>query len=310
MAYQTRYGNYVKFLRGTPTAWASIESKDPDTLYFIAEDNANVGKLYLGERLIADGETAEINSLKELTDVVISAGVPDKAVLVYDSKTKTWRDSMLETVLQGIIDLMVGASDTTDGVAGLVPQPKAGDNKYYLRGDGEWADPTVALAGVVSTLQQTVEDNQKAHREDIKKLLGSYQADPNASIEYIVDKHIAEVVGTAPDTFDTLEEIAQWISKHDGAIDIASTLSRLAAVENALNNEEDGLLVQMEEVRGDLYGDGNSLGLVAQVTTLISDMGKAQQDILDLNDLTLNMQGDITEIYKLLKWQDLYETGA
>lgn len=310
MAYQTRYGNYVKFLRGTPTAWENIESKDSDTLYFIAEEGATVGKLYLGEKLIADGETAEINSLKELTDVVISAGVPNNAVLAYDAKTNTWRDTMLESVLQGIIDLMVGASDTADGKAGLVPQPKAGDNQYYLRGDGQWADPTVALAGVVSTLQQTVEDNQKAHNEDIKKLLGSYNADPNASIEYIVDKHIAEVVGSAPDTFDTLEEIAKWISTHDGAINIADTLQRLTKVENALNDENTGLIVQMSEVRGDLYGDGNTTGLVAQVTTLVRDMGKAQQDILDLGSLTTNMQGDITAIYELLKWQDLYDTEA
>ena len=310
MAYQTRYGNYVKFLRGTPTAWASIESKDSDTLYFIAEEGATVGKLYLGGKLIADGETATINTLKELTDVVIGAGVPNGAILAYDAKTNTWRDTMLETVLQGIIDLMVGATDTDDGVAGLVPQPKAGDNKYYLRGDGQWADPTVGLAGVVSSLQQTVENNQKAHREDIKKLLGSYNADPNASIEYIVDKHIAEVVGSAPDTFDTLEEIAKWISDHDGAIDIASTLTRLSAVENALNNTETGLIVQMDEVRDDLYGNGSKVGLVSHVTTLLRDVGKAQQDIIDLSDLTSNMQGDITAIYELLKWQDLYDTGA
>ena len=66
----------------------------------------------------------------------------------------------------------------------------------------------------------------------------------------------------------------------------------------------------MDEVRDDLYGDGSKVGLVSHVTTLLRDVGKAQQDIIDLSDLTSNMQGDITAIYELLKWQDLYDTGA
>ena len=40
MSYETKYRGYVKFVRGTRTAWNSIAVKDPDTLYFIVEDNA------------------------------------------------------------------------------------------------------------------------------------------------------------------------------------------------------------------------------------------------------------------------------
>ena len=37
-SYTTTPGNYVKFLRGTPTAWAKIPDadKDKDTLSFIS----------------------------------------------------------------------------------------------------------------------------------------------------------------------------------------------------------------------------------------------------------------------------------
>ena len=37
MSVITQYGNYVKFLRGTPNAYAQLTPKDDDTLYFVAE---------------------------------------------------------------------------------------------------------------------------------------------------------------------------------------------------------------------------------------------------------------------------------
>jgi hypothetical protein len=67
---------YVKFLRGTPAAYAGLAEKDPNTLYFISgsnEDGVKTGKLYLGETLIAGVTTTDgqeiIDSLAELIDV-------------------------------------------------------------------------------------------------------------------------------------------------------------------------------------------------------------------------------------------------
>lgn len=53
MAVITQYGNYVKFLRGTPNAYEQLTPKDNDTLYFVSETNADRGVLYLGEKLIS-----------------------------------------------------------------------------------------------------------------------------------------------------------------------------------------------------------------------------------------------------------------
>jgi hypothetical protein len=41
---------------------------------------------------------------------------------------------------------MVGATAVSDGVAGIVPKPVAGENNQFLRGDGQWASPTIAAA--------------------------------------------------------------------------------------------------------------------------------------------------------------------
>jgi len=35
--------NYVKFMRGTPTAFKNLASKNKDTLYFIHEEDAITG---------------------------------------------------------------------------------------------------------------------------------------------------------------------------------------------------------------------------------------------------------------------------
>ena len=38
---------------------------------------------------------------------------------------------------------MVGATSTEDGVCGLAPQPKAGDQEKFLKGDGTWGGVTI-----------------------------------------------------------------------------------------------------------------------------------------------------------------------
>ena len=59
--------NYVKFIRGTPTAFAKISQKNNDTLYFISETNSKKGSLYLGEKLIS----GNIESLEDLSNISI-----------------------------------------------------------------------------------------------------------------------------------------------------------------------------------------------------------------------------------------------
>ena len=39
-------------------------------------------------------------------------------------------------------DVFTGATSSTDGADGLVPGPKAGDEKKFLKGDGTWATPS------------------------------------------------------------------------------------------------------------------------------------------------------------------------
>ena len=131
--------NYVKFLRGTPSAYAALTSKDPDTLYFITATDATVGKLYLGNILVAGNVTSDgtniIDSLGELIDVNLQ-GLQNGQVLSYNG-TEWVPMTLPEAVTSSV---MIGASADTAGAAGLVPAPKAGDHTKFLRGDGTWAE--------------------------------------------------------------------------------------------------------------------------------------------------------------------------
>ena len=67
---------YVKFVRGTSAAFANlpIDQRADDTLYFVADKDAVVGELWLGNTLIAKGasEGVAATKLSELLDVDIS----------------------------------------------------------------------------------------------------------------------------------------------------------------------------------------------------------------------------------------------
>lgn len=133
--------NYVKFLRGTTSAYNALATKNADTLYFISEVDQKVGKLYLGDILIAGNVTPDgtsvIDSLGELADVNLKNGLADKDFLGYDAETGKWIPMSIDEVFS--TPVFTGPTENADGVEGLVPAPKIGDEGKFLRADGTWA---------------------------------------------------------------------------------------------------------------------------------------------------------------------------
>lgn len=125
---------YVKFMRGSPEAFARLINKDAETLYFIYEDGKSEGKLYLGDRLIAGGDIGS-TSIDALKDVLISEGLVNNSLLVYDESIKSWVNKPFDDV----ISVFIGPTDDSSGVAGLVPAPPKGRGDLYLKSDGTWA---------------------------------------------------------------------------------------------------------------------------------------------------------------------------
>lgn len=85
-------------------------------------------------------ETADGTTLMDITDT----DVQENEVL--QGRTFYKGNGQRSTGTLGVFD---GATSSTDGSDGLVPAPSAGDEMYFLRGDGEWADggrPMVVLS--------------------------------------------------------------------------------------------------------------------------------------------------------------------
>ena len=288
MAYKTQLSGYVKFLRGTPAAWASIETKDPDTLYFIAEPNAVKGSLYLGNKLISGGggEGSAV-SIADLEDVLIGASVPSNAVLVYDDTEQAWKPVSLATAVAQVVGVMTGATAEEDGLAGLVPQPVAGENTLFLRGDGTWADPTVAV------------------NSRIDALLGS----DTGSIRDIASSLIDDLVGNAPESLNTLEELAAWAQEHEDALDLTQVTADIATLNDAMFGTDpdatesnadlaamvqtDGVIRILTNLENTIFGNEQSSGL--------------QGDVSSLNTRMTNVETSVTEITDRLRWTDLVE---
>ena len=109
---------------------------------------------------------------------------------------------------------MTGATAETDGVSGLVPVPAAGDQDKFLRGDGTWA-----VAGLTEQEKQNIVNLQSS----VDTLIGNY---PGKSVEQIVSELL--ITSTAPESLDSLQEIAEWIQNHpNDAAEINSNISDL-----------------------------------------------------------------------------------
>ena len=139
--------NYVKFRRGNPEAFKLLlqENKaELDTLYFIYEEDAAIGELYLGPKLIAGGSSIEgARYLSALQDVLLSSKLNTNDCLVYDISANAW----VNKPITDILPIFVGANgDGSSGVPGLVPAPTGDNPNLFLRSDGTWVD-IVASSG-------------------------------------------------------------------------------------------------------------------------------------------------------------------
>lgn len=279
MAISTQYGNYVKFLRGTVAQWASMtpEDKNSDTLYFISDTGAATGKLYLGEKLISNGDLSSATSISDLNDVLIGEGITDQSILVYDLESQKWVNKSILDVIQLISDEFTGATAEAAGTAGLVPAPQIGEQDYFLKGDGTWSPIEVTPPAEIEELETKV---NTLVGEDTGKSVATIAGE-------IADEKIALIVNNAPEAFDTLKEIADWIENHEETVDIVNVTNRVNDLEEILNGTPAGEDPELEPAVP---------GLIANVNNL-----EGRVEVLET---------DMTTIKEVLKWQDITEVTA
>lgn len=282
--------NYVKFVRTNNTLWQALgDNKNGDTLYFVVEPGAKNGSLYLGQALIATSIDEGL-SLEELKDVAFSVNLQNDDVVVHEDGK--WVNKPISSFMPVG---MIGASETEDGAGGLVPAPAAGNHTMYLRGDGEWADPTTQLSETVGKLQTTVGDLET----NLGTVIGS---DVGLSMRDVANAAVTDLINGAPEAFDTLKEIADWITgAHEGSVDAADLIADVTTLKEQVQKAETGLLTRVGT-------------LETQVATLTTDLGSlyGNFDTLSLQVETnaTNIEtnkNDILAIRQLLMWNELLE---
>ena len=192
----------------------------------------------------------------------------------------------MEYVLSAMVVPMQGATSEADGEGGLVPKPVRGQQNLYLQGNGTWSDPTTSV------------------RADIAFLVDD---DTNKTIREIAASVVADIVANAPEDFDTLEEIAEWIANHDDAIDVAQVTSDVAALNNAVfgPNGNDGLVTEVQTIEDILNGTGSTDGLITKVTTLEGNYSTLGGRVSVLEGAMSDAEDLLEDLDETLRWKDL-----
>lgn len=151
--------HYVKFMRGTPSAYDALKVKNEDTLYFIYEQDQAEAMLFLGNKLIAGGDADfSVTSIDALKDVLLTENITDQSLLVYDATAGLWVNKSLEEA----ISVFIGASNSSAGLSGLVPAPPKGQTNLFLRSDGTWA----AVSGNGSSISHNILSIENSSNKD------------------------------------------------------------------------------------------------------------------------------------------------
>lgn len=280
--------NYVKFMRGTQALYSSLGTKDQDALYFVYDNvNDDHGKLYLGNKLISGSSSNPSGdiSLSDIQDILFDNNLADGDFLVYDEAEGKWVNKPFAEALN--VPIMVGATASADGVAGLVPVPVVGDQLKFLRGDGTWATVTGELSQ-----QDKADINQL--KTQVTTLIGN---DPNKSVSTIVFEKVAELLipEDAQESLDTLQEIADWIQDHPH--DAAEINSNISILQTKIGNLEDII-----------NGTDTTEGLEARVSSLETTMGTftpVEGSYLDVGSAITYLNNSVTEMNDRLRWHEL-----
>lgn len=301
--------SYVAFVKATEALWNKMDSSQrlDNVLYFVVDGpDDDIGKLYLGNTLIADGNGVTDVSVENLTDVNIS-NINSGDVLMYNMLSNKWENVNLASEIGDLITVFSPASAERNGTVGLVPAPNAGQQDLYLKGDGSWANPTEAVALDLDDL-----------KESVNTLIGT---DSDLSVRNIAtivaldatSTAVANLVANAPEKFDTLKEIADWIEKHPTTESFVNLSNRVTTLEGTINGTEgvEGLVSQVSTLKNTVKTLSTDVpNLKEQAIVFTTDIANLKSSLTEVNKTLTSYGNRITSVESRLMWQELYEYEA
>lgn len=300
--------SYVAFVKATEALWSKMESsqKLDNVLYFVVDGpDDSIGKLYLGNTLIADGNGITDVRVDNLLDVDIDA-INGGDVLMYNMSTSKWENVSLASQIGNLIKVFTPASEEKNGTVGLVPAPKAGQQDLYLRGDGSWANPTEAVALEVAGLKTSVDTLIGTDKGVSVRVIATDIASKEASAA------VAKLVANAPESFDTLKEIADWIQKHPSTETFVALSNKVTSLDDLVNGNAEknitGLVSQVSTLNSTVSTlNGDVTALKGKALTFTKDIADLKSGLATVNTTLSNHSEKIASIESRLVWQELYE---
>ena len=194
-----------------------------------AEDVSNAIDLAIGELGNKEGDTPYAN-VKEYVDDKIADVVAGSieglgALASKDKVAESDLEATLATKINGKAN--VGTADDTSDMDTLKGAKKYADEKAAaVQTEVDALEAKVGTVPESKTVVQMIEEAQEAATYDDTEIKAKVQANTNAigvlngeatvegSVKKTVADEIAKVIADAPESFDTLKEISDWISSH------------------------------------------------------------------------------------------------
>lgn len=300
--------SYVAFVKATEALWSKMESSQrlDNVLYFVVDGpDDSIGKLYLGNTLIADGNGITDVRVDNLLDVDIDA-INGGDVLMYNMSTSKWENVSLASQIGNLIKVFSPASAERNGTVGLVPAPQAGQQDLYLKGDGSWANPTEAVALEVAGLKTSVDTLIGTDKNVSVRVIATDIASKEASAA------VAKLVANAPEKFDTLKEIADWIQEHPSTATFTALSNKVTSLDDLVNGNTEkgitGLVSQVNTLNSTVSTlNGDVTALKGKALTFTTDIADLKSGLATVNTTLSNHSEKIASIESRLVWQELYE---
>lgn len=282
--------NYVKFIRGSSLAFSKLTDKNSDTLYFITDSDSNKSSLYLGDKLI----TGNISKLTDLKGIELT-NPEDGQLLTYNEEQGVWANKSIIDA----IGVMVGASATAQGGAGLVPAPGIEQQELFLRGDGTWAQPTpVETLDVDGKTITTIEGKALSLKDFGYKYYRYIPAQGSIQDGNFIEAHYE--AQTVNSTHPWIEGLIPKVVNENGSLVLGwfeekpFDYQRVEVLETKVGNIE----AQLNDIDSKIEDIETKVDETeAQIQTNKIDISNINTSIVSLADL-LNSKANSEEVYK------------
>lgn len=189
---------------------------------------------------------------EKIADVVAGSIEGLGALASKDKVAEADLDTTLATKINGKAN--VGTADDTSDMDTLKGAKKYADEKAAaVQTEVDALEAKVGTVPESKTVVQMIEEAQEAATYDDTEIKAKVQANTNAigvlngeatvegSVKKTVADEIAKVIADAPESFDTLKEISDWISSHsDDAAAMNSAITALQGILDGIGDTESG----------------------------------------------------------------------